>query len=195
MEKGYSQRSDEELVRLAQAGRETPAGRAAATELLGRYRRAVYVWCYRYAGEHEQALDLSQDVLVRAWESLESFRGRSKFSSWLFAIARNRCLNSMRGVELFEDDEGAIARVADTRPPPGRELEERLDERRLIDLIRSSLDPVEQSVLWMRCFERVPVDQITAVLKIDTASGARGILQRARRKLRAAMKEQEPNEE
>ncbi len=189
METGYSQRPDEELVQLARTDRDKPAGRAAATELLGRYRRPVYVWCYRYVEDHERALDLCQDVLISAWESLESFRGRSKFSSWLFAIARNRCLNAVRKVKLFEDD-GLIDRVADTRPNPVRELEEQQGEQRLINLIENTLDAVERKVLWLRCYERMPVGQITDVMNIESASGARGILQRARRKLKAAMEEE-----
>ena len=195
METGYSQRPDEELVCLAAKGRNTPEGRAAATELLGRYRRPVYVWCFRYANNHERALDLSQDVLIRVWESLESFKGRSKFSSWMFSIARNCCLNAVTRVRMFEDDESIIERVADKRPDPGRDLEEQQDEQRLIALIESTLDAVERKVLWLRCHERMPVDQITAVLKIESASGARGILQRARRKLKAAMEAENPNDE
>jgi DNA-directed RNA polymerase specialized sigma24 family protein len=44
-------------------------------------------------------------------------------------------------------------------------------------------------VLWLRCFEKVPVDEITRMLGITEASGARGVLQRARRRLRAALAE------
>ncbi|MGD8413671.1 MAG: sigma-70 family RNA polymerase sigma factor [Candidatus Latescibacterota bacterium] len=184
---GNSDRPDVELVKVINRGRDSAPGRAAAAELLGRYRRPVYVWCYRYVGEHEHALDLSQDVLMRAWQSLESFEGRSKFSSWLFAIARNRCLNEVRRVKLFDDDEPDFDRVPAGRTNPAIDFEEGEDENRLIGLIAKTLEPLEQKALWLRCLERLPVDEITKILEIDAASGARGVLQKARRKLRSAI--------
>jgi RNA polymerase sigma-70 factor (ECF subfamily) len=192
---GLNGRTDEDLVRQVNDGRDTAAGRAAATELLGRYRRPVYVWCYRYVGDHEHALDLSQDVLMRAWQSLETFAGRSKFSSWLFAIARNSCLNEVRRVRLFGDDEPDFDRVTDGRSNPARELEEREDENRLIGLIGKKLEPLEQKALWLRCFERLPVEEITKILDIDSVSGARGLLQKARRKLKTAIEEGDRDDE
>ena len=194
-ETGFSGPADDELVRLATSGRDTPAGRRAATELLARYRRPVYIWCYRYAGDHDRALDLSQDVLLSAWQKLETFAGRSKFSSWLFSITRNRCLNEVRRVNLFGGGEPDYERVVDTRANPGRELEEREDEARLKELIAATLEPIEQKAIWLRCFERLPVDEVTRLLKIESVSGARGVLQTARRKLRAAMEEGNSNED
>ncbi len=193
-ETGFSGPADEELVGIATGGRDTPAGRRAATELLGRYRRPVYIWCYRYAGDHDRALDLSQDVLLSAWQKLETFAGRSKFSSWLFSITRNRCLNEVRRVNLFGGGEPDYERVVDTRANPGRELEEREDEARLVELIETALEPIEQRALWLRCFERMSVEEITRMLEIESTSGARGILQKARRKLKAAMEEGNSNE-
>jgi len=188
---GITSHPDADLVKLINQGRDTAAGKVAATELLGRYRRPVYVWCYRYVGDHEHALDLSQDVLIRAWQSLESFAGRSKFSSWLFAIARNRCLNEVRRVKLFDADEPNFDRVADSQSNPARQLDEREDEERLIGLVKDTLEPLEQKALWLRCFERLPVDEITQILEIESVSGARGLLQKARRKLKAAIEEGE----
>ena len=192
---GLGGRPDEDLVRLVNIGRDTATGRAAATELLGRYRRPIYVWCYRYVGDHEHALDLSQDVLMRAWQSLGTFAGRSKFSSWLFAIARNSCLNQVRRVKLFGDDEAELDRVSDGRSNPAQELIESEDENRLMGLIRTTLEPQEQRALWLRCFERLPVTQITQILDIDSESGARGLLQKARRKLKAAIEEGDGHDE
>lgn len=192
---GFNGRPDKDLVRLVNSGRDTAVGRAAATELLGRYRRPVYVWCYRYVGDHEHALDLSQDVLMRAWQSLESFAGRSEFSSWLFAIARNSCLNEVRRVRLFGDDEPDFDRVTDGQSNPAREMEENEGEERLIGMIGATLDPLEQKALWLRCFERLPVDEITQILEIESVSGARGLLQKARRKLKAAIEEGDRDDE
>ena len=84
---------DRELVERARALPASPEGRAAAGELLRRYRRQVYMWCFRYVRDHERALDMAQDVLLSAYQRLGEFEGRAAFSSWLFVIARNRGLN------------------------------------------------------------------------------------------------------
>ncbi len=73
-----------------------------------------------------------------------------------------------------EDPDG----LSSDRPDPERALLERLDEEAVLELIEKHLDPVEQKVLWLRCFEKTPVDTITQVLGIEGPSGARAVLQR-----------------
>lgn len=178
--------ADRELIRLA---RECPAAaerRRAASLLLERYQDRVYLWCFRMVREHEQALDAAQEVLVSAYRKLGSFEGRSEFSSWLFMIARNRCLSVLRRPSVFEED-GDAPEATDPAPLPDRRLEENLDEEAFLELVRGHLDPLEQEALWLRCIERVPIDEMTQTLRLESASGARGLLQRARRKLRVAM--------
>ena len=70
------------------------AGRGGAFELIvERHRRAVYQLCYRFVGNHEDASDLSQDVFLRAYRGLRSFRGQSTLATWLYRIGVNVCLN------------------------------------------------------------------------------------------------------
>jgi RNA polymerase sigma factor (sigma-70 family) len=176
---------DEDLLALARTRAGDPAGLQAAGELLGRYRQTVYVWCYRYVKDHERAMDMSQDVLLQAYERLDQFEGRSAFSSWLFVIARNRCLNEMRREHWADGEE------PDLLPDERVRFDELLDEEsrgaRLLTLMNEVLDPVERKAVWLRYTERMPVEAITAMLNLDGRSGARGLLQRARRKLRAAI--------
>src|SRR5579864_2383769 len=70
------------------------AGQTTAFDLIvERHRRPVYQLCYRFVGNHEDASDLSQDVFLRAFRGLRSFRGQSSLSTWLYRIAVNVCLN------------------------------------------------------------------------------------------------------
>ena len=64
----------------------------------------------------------------------------------------------------------------------------------LLELIQTALSPLDQQVLWLRCVEKMPVDGITRLLDIREASGARAVLQRARRHLRAALAAEEGDE-
>jgi RNA polymerase sigma-70 factor (ECF subfamily) len=182
-----SSAEDRDLLEQARIQAGTPAGSHAAGELLRRYRRAVYLWCFRYVRDHERALDMAQDVLLAAYQRMHEFEGRASFSSWLFVIARNRCLNEMRNdsrrevadLDSFETGEASIE----------DRIEKEIQEKRLIDAAARVLDTVEQRAVWLRYSERMPVDEITLLLKLDHKSGARAVLQRARRKLRAALEE------
>lgn len=177
---------DDELLRVARGDADPARRRDASAELLLRYRDAVYGWCLRYTRDHERALDLSQDVMVTAWEKIGSFEGRSKFSSWLFAVTRNRCIDASRRVDVLAD-ESITEMHPDPAPLPDESVLAAVDEDRLLALIRRELDTDEQKAIWLRCIERMPVDEITDVLGVSGESGARALLQRARRKLRAAV--------
>jgi RNA polymerase sigma factor (sigma-70 family) len=68
---------------------------AAFAALAGRYRRQLHVHCYRMLGSFDDAEDLVQETLLRAWRSRASFEGRSLFRTWLYRIATNTCLNAL----------------------------------------------------------------------------------------------------
>ncbi|MBI5170134.1 MAG: sigma-70 family RNA polymerase sigma factor [Candidatus Eisenbacteria bacterium] len=182
----FEGRTDEELVRLASAGAEQ--SREAAAELLRRWQGPVYAWCRRFVRDPDRALDLSQDVLLAVYRSLGSFQFRAPFGAWVFTIARHRCIRAMRPVALTRD-EGADADELPAAASAGPEesAERRIEEERVLEVIREALDPIEQQVLWLRCFERVPVEELTQLLDVPGSSGARGLLQTARRKLRTAL--------
>ena len=178
---------DLKLLVIALEHPDSDASRHAASALLDRYRDRVYIWCLRYTRDHDQALDMAQEVLISAYRNLDSFSGRSQFGSWIFSITRNKCLSELRRPSLLVDEDADPDDRATGSVAPDQALEDRLAEEELLELIQRCLDPVEQQALWLRCFEKMPVDEITKVLAITEASGARGVLQRARRKLRAAL--------
>lgn len=182
---------DGELVAAWHSDHEGRIGQGALALLLSRYRDRVYGWCWRQVHDRELALDLAQEVLVSAYRGLDGFDERARFSTWLFAIARNRCLSELRKRRLPMEDGAFLEFVADARPTPDRELEGHLAEAALNKMIREHLTQLEQDALWLRCVERVSVDEITRLLDIREPSGARAVLQRARRRLRSALDRQD----
>ena len=83
------------LVEASLAG--TPG---AFDVIVERHRRGVYQLCYRFVGNHEDASDLSQDVFLRAYRGLRSFRGQSSIATWLYRIGVNVCLNRVSAKRL-----------------------------------------------------------------------------------------------
>ena len=79
---------DREAVEACQRGE-----REAFDRLVERYQRDIYRLCYRYVNNHEDANDMAQEVFLKAYRAIGRFRGDSSFSTWLYRIAVNTCLN------------------------------------------------------------------------------------------------------
>src|SRR6476646_6167557 len=94
---------DETLVAACVAG-----DRDAFDVIVERHRRQVYLLCYRFVGNHEDASDLAQDVFVRAYRGLAKFKQQSSLATWLYRIGVNVCLNKVGAakarLEPWSDD-------------------------------------------------------------------------------------------
>ncbi len=178
--------TDEQLIGTYLEEPGSDAAQRAAGTLFERHQRRVYLWCLRMVRDHDRALDLAQDALLLAYRSLGSFHGRARFTSWLFAITRNRCLSELRGRPRRDAGDEVLEQVVDPSQRLDDAFFERQDMREVLELMQTVLEPLERRALWLRAYEHMPVDEITRLLDISSASGARGLLQTARRKLRAA---------
>src|SRR6266568_6100289 len=69
---------------------------SAFDEIIIRYERQIYRVCYRFVEHREEAMDLAQDVFVKAFEHLPTFRRESTLKTWLYRIAINHCLNHVK---------------------------------------------------------------------------------------------------
>ena len=119
--------------------------REAFDRLVEKYQRDVYRLCYRYVNNHQDANDMAQEVFLKAYRALDRFRGDSAFSTWLYRIAVNTCLNfrasrKPEGAELPDalpdKAPGALERLErDERSNRVREAVTRLPERQRATLI------------------------------------------------------------
>jgi len=166
-------------------------GRRAVSDLMSRYGERVYGLCRRYTGDSDRAMDMAQDALLSAYRKLDSLGDETKFRAWLFAIARNRCLSEFRRVDPFRDCAVEPDSLTSSAPDPAERLEREMDLDALRELMARHLDAREQEALSMRCVERMSVESITEAMRLTDRSGARGLLQKARRKLRAALEDVE----
>jgi RNA polymerase sigma-70 factor (ECF subfamily) len=132
--------SERQAIEACQRGE-----REAFDQLVVRYQRNVYRLCYRYVNNHEDANDLTQEVFLRAWRAIGRFKGRSAFSTWLYRIGVNACLNFRAARKppaqelpetLADSGMGAVQRVEKAqRARQVREAVARLPEKQRATLI------------------------------------------------------------
>lgn len=163
-----------ELVSRARSGDD-----AAFEELYRQHAGRVYALCLRLSGDAVRARELTQDVFVRVWERLDTFRGESAFSSWLHRLAVNVALMAHRG-EARRLRRVDVAESIEDAPVPAREpWGTDIDLERAI----ASLPAGARTVFVLHDVEGYQHDEIAALT--GTAVGtSRAQLFRARRLLR-----------
>src|SRR5690349_836328 len=99
------QLSDEALIANHRSAVGTPQAEEYANELFRRHHLKVARWCLRFTSDRDSAADLAQEICAKAYRNLNSFAGGSKFSTWLYSIARNHCMNELRARSAKPDFE------------------------------------------------------------------------------------------
>lgn len=182
--------SDEELVARYQEHGGPPRGTPFADELFQRHYSRVALWCYRVAGDRDAATDLAQEVFTKAWSHLSHFRADSKFSTWLYMIARNHCFNALRSRGRQAED-AVETDVLDALGVQAAGFDSALERSQLTDVAREmmakELTPVEAQVMMLHFGEDMPLAAISRLLKMENASGAKAYVVSAKRKLKVAV--------
>lgn len=154
--------TDAELVEACLAGR-----REAFDVIVERHQRHVYQLCYRFTGNHEDANDLSQDVFVRAYRGLRTFKAQASLGTWLYRIAVNVCLNKVGTKPRSEPLERLLAandeRVA-SRDETAAEALLRGERAALVRAAIARLPKKQRATLVLRVYHELPHEQIAGIL-------------------------------
>jgi len=190
--------SDAELIAKHLAATGQDGGAVWVDELFRRHYQKVVRWCLRFAGNRDDAYDVAQGIFVKAYRNLESFRGDSKVSSWLYSITRSECMNFLKArsagpepveEELLEGVPGGDASSAD------RVLEREGSARIVRALLDQALDEIEKQVFTLHYGDDVPLKVITRLLGLTNRSGAKAYIMSARRKLTRAVRQWKAREQ
>lgn len=151
-----SREAEREIVAACQRGE-----RQAFDRLVVRYQRDVYRLCFRYVNNHEDANDLAQEVFLKAWRAIGRFRGDSAFSTWLYRIAVNACLNfrAVRRPALQELPEG----IPDRAPGAVAELEAE-DAARRVRAAVGRLPDRQRATLILKVFHDLTHEEVAVTL-------------------------------
>jgi RNA polymerase sigma-70 factor, ECF subfamily len=182
--------SDEELIAQYRLAPGSDRSRPFVEELFRRHHARVVAWCSRLTGDRTQAVDLAQDVFVKAYSSLDTFRADSKFTTWLYVIARNRWRDDVRARQS-RPREAPDAAMFDEEPSAADDALATLqasDARVLVHrLMDEVLDATEKRVMTLHYGHEMRLDAITAALGLTSTSGANAYIVSARRKLNKAV--------
>ena len=183
--------TDEELIeRYRASGKTAASDDPHINELFRRHYQRVALWCLRQTGDRDRAADLAQEIFSSAFRYLDSFRGDSKFSTWLFTITRNQCRNDWKTRAARQEDESEpiFDQMRDVKAADPLAMLEREDTASVMrTLLQDSLDQTEREVMSLHYVEEMPLDAITRMLGLENASGAKAYIVSARRKLRQAV--------
>lgn len=172
--------------------------RAAFEELVTRYRQPVLSFVFRTLPDATEAEDLAQGVFVQVWKSAARYEATAKFSTWLFTIARNLCLNEFRRRSRHPADSLDAPAHAGTDEPRGHGVEDRRVAAAPDTLLRAELEakvaeavaalPENQRtalLLWQQ--EEMGYDDIAEVLGCSL-SAVKSLIHRARETLKTRLK-------
>ncbi len=186
------------LVQLALQG-----DQQAFEALINRYKKSLFELIYHYVGEYYEAEDILQHVYLKLYQSLSTLKPDQHIRSWLFTVARNRCMDFLRHKRAFagrllffsevaanigDDDVAFFDMIPDTASTPEELVEQNTLQVEIRHAIQS-LPHVYRSVVWLYYQEQLNYSEIGRILT-TSASTVRTQFNRAKPLLRAAIMEQ-----
>jgi len=177
--------SDAELLARTRRGDEV-----AFEQLVLRHQRYAFNLAYRVLGDYAEAEDVTQEAFVRVWRGLSGFRGQARFTTWLYRIVHNLCLNRLPGLrrELLQT-EPLEEVLADSDPSPA----ELFDAQERLAFLHAQLDRLPgkyRLVLTLRYLQHLSYDEIAAALDVPMGT-VKTHIHRARQLLRERLRQWE----
>ena len=183
--------TEQELVARAKAGDDE-----AFAQLMRDNEKRIYNLTLRMTGNPEDAMDLAQEAFLNAWRGLKFFQGDSAFSTWVYRLASNACIDHLRRKKRRQDisapmptdeEDDSQPDIPDDRFRPDRELERR-ELRRSVVRGLEQLSDEHRQVLVMRELNGLSYQEIADVLDLE-AGTVKSRIARARNSLRKILVE------
>jgi len=144
---------------------------AAFEELIAIYQKMVYNYCYRMSGNLHDAEDLTQEVFIKVYRNLNKFKERSQFSTWVYRIAYNTCIDRYRKKKptdrdmVFLDSERENRSLKSNSYIPEDELLSK-EKEEIIQRCIDALRPEYRSVIILRDIQHHSYEEIASILDI-----------------------------
>ncbi len=176
--------TDGELIQTAIRGRED-----GFEELVRRYQRPIIGYIYRMLNNYDASLDVTQEVFIKVYNSLERYSSEYKFSTWLYRIAHNAAIDYMRrnsvnqqSIETENADGTYQLQIESPQPNPEQERE-RSEWRREIETVVKCLPQVYRELILLRHAQDLSYDEIAEITNLPLGT-VKNRLFRAREMMR-----------
>ncbi len=176
--------TDVELIASAIKGRES-----GFEELVRRYQRPIVAYVYRMLSDYEASLDVTQEVFIKVYNSLDKYSSEYKFSTWLYRIAHNAAIDWMRrnsaNLQSLETEtaDGAYQIQLESSAPSPEQERERSEWRSEIDAVVKCLPAVYRELIVLRHSKDLSYDEIAEVANLPLGT-VKNRLFRAREMMR-----------
>lgn len=180
--------SELELVKRCQRG-----DLSAFDQLMVLYEKKVYSLCFRMSGNADDAADLAQEIFLKVFRALPSFKGQSSFSTWLFRIATNTCLDQKRRLagkpqvssldKPLATEEGELEITLPGNEPDPQDLAVQSELQQEIQQLLGKLPKDMRIALVLRDLEGYSYEEIAELLNISLGT-VKSRINRARSRLR-----------
>ena len=152
--------------------------------LYDRYESVVYNKCYGFANGVDEAKDLTQDVFLRVFVKLSTFKGKAKFSTWLYAFTYNHCVNYVTRNTAKKIEKQSVS--SDSIENIGEEVDtmKEFESMRVEQLkqVMELIDPQEKMILLLKYQDSLSIKEISQALEIGE-SAVKMRIKRAKEKL------------
>jgi RNA polymerase sigma-70 factor (ECF subfamily) len=142
---------------------------AAWEEIVRRYRRKVFGIAYKFTGRYEESQDLTQEIFLRVFRSLDKFDRNADFGTWLYSVSRNHCIDHYRSGrrerEMLIQHDVPLEEVASGRFDPHRRVEVR-DKREMLLAALSGLPRKLREAVVLRDIKGLTYQEIVAQLRL-----------------------------
>ena len=143
---------------------------AAWESIVRMYRRKVFNVAYKFVGRHDQAEDLTQDVFLKLYKSLDTFDRRANFQTWLISVSRNLCIDHYRAVRKERETINRDVDPSDFAPASAdTRVDTQLEQRDRVKLLRKALDklaPTLRTAVILRDIQELTYQEIADQLHL-----------------------------
>lgn len=153
----YRALSDSELVQLVKAGESEPFD-----ELVRRHQVKIHDLCYKMLRNYDDASDMAQETFIKAYKKINKFQGKSKFTTWLYRIAVNNCLNFIKKQRPTEEIFDEI--MSNGEDDPARIYKRKKIKEKILEAV-GKLPEVQKAVFTLRTLEDMPYQEVSDILK------------------------------
>ena len=169
---------DKELLKKALSG-----DISAFEELVSSNEKRIYNLCYRMMKSDQDAQDMAQESLIKAWKSLRKFNMKAAFSTWLYKIAVNTCLDELRrrkgNTQSIEELKEKGHTIKDEK---SENFEKESDLKYVLTQAMDNLEPKEKAIIVLKDIQGYSYEEISIILDCPVGT-VRSRLSRSRKKL------------